>query len=56
MIFEWDENKNISNKKKHGISFEIAIRVFLDENRIEKYDADHSTITEERTNIIGRVF
>lgn len=30
MIFEWDENKNISNQRKHGISFEMASRVFLD--------------------------
>ena len=41
MTFEWDENKNILNKKKHGISFEMAIRVFLDKKRIEKLDAAH---------------
>ncbi len=29
--FEWDENKNISNQKKHGISFEEAKTVFIDE-------------------------
>ncbi len=29
--FEWDENKNISNQKKHGISFEEAKTVFADE-------------------------
>jgi uncharacterized protein len=28
--FEWDEAKNLSNKKKHGISFDDAIRVFGD--------------------------
>ena len=32
MTFEWDENKNRINKKKHeGVSFEIATRVFFDE-------------------------
>lgn len=34
--FEWDENKNESNKanqKKHDISFEDAKEVFYDENR-----------------------
>ena len=36
MTFEWDENKNKINKKKHGVSFEMAVRVFLDEKRIEK--------------------
>ena len=29
--FEWDENKNSINKKKHGISFEIAKEVFYDD-------------------------
>ena len=38
MIFEWDENKNQLNKRKHGISFEEALSVFLDEKRIEKYE------------------
>lgn len=55
MIFEWDENKDRINKKKHGISFEVAVRVFLDDMRIEKIDFVHSTVDEERINIIGRV-
>ena len=55
MTFEWDETKNKTNKRKHGISFEMAVRVFLDEKRIEKLDLEHSTLFEERTNIIGRV-
>ncbi len=53
--FEWDENKNKINKKKHGVSFEMAVRVFSDDKRIEKLDMAHSTLEEERTNIIGRV-
>lgn len=28
--FEWDEAKNISNQRKHGVSFEQASQVFLD--------------------------
>lgn len=28
MEFEWDENKNRTNSKKHGISFEKAITIF----------------------------
>ena len=55
MTFEWDEEKNAINKKKHGISFEMAVRVFLDEKRVEKIDIEHSTLEEERINIIGRV-
>jgi uncharacterized protein len=30
MRFEWDENKNRLNKKKHGVSFERAKEVFAD--------------------------
>jgi uncharacterized protein len=30
MRFEWDENKNRENRKKHGVSFEIAMEVFDD--------------------------
>ncbi len=28
MEFEWDENKNLSNIEKHGISFEAIASVF----------------------------
>ncbi|WP_288566833.1 BrnT family toxin [uncultured Treponema sp.] len=56
MIYEWDNKKNEYNKKNHdGISFEFAVRVFLDEKRIEKYDSSHSTDTEDRWNVIGMV-
>lgn len=49
MTFEWDEAKNERNKAKHGgIGFEMAVRVFLDEKRIEKYDRLHSTEMEDR--------
>jgi len=33
--FEWDENKNKSNREKHSISFEKAKEVFQDENAVE---------------------
>lgn len=29
-IFAWDENKNSINRRKHGVSFEAAARVFED--------------------------
>ena len=32
--FEWDENKNQTNQKKHGISFEEAKEVFFDDDAI----------------------
>ncbi|MBD5152386.1 MAG: BrnT family toxin [Oscillibacter sp.] len=50
--FEWDEEKARANLKKHGIPFELATKVFLDENRIEIYDEAHS-IDEERYITIG---
>ena len=28
--FEWDESKNLSNRRKHGVSFEEACQVFRD--------------------------
>jgi uncharacterized DUF497 family protein len=39
--FEWDEQKNKTNKKKHGVSFEEAQAVFYDEYAIQFYDPDH---------------
>lgn len=40
--FAWDERKNRSNKKKHGVSFEEARSVFFDENARLIDDPDHS--------------
>ena len=56
MTFEWDENKDRLNQKNHdGISFEYAVRVFLDSKRIEMLDENHSDESEERYNVIGCV-
>jgi len=52
MKFEWDENKNIKNIKKHQVSFDEAKTVFYDSNALYEYDAEHST-KEERFKIIG---
>ena len=52
LIFEWDNRKNASNKRKHGISFEEAQTVFFDEKAIEFDDPDHS-IQEERFILLG---
>ena len=54
LIFEWDEEKNQLNLKKHGIDFETAMFVFNDLQRIEIYDMEHS-INEDRYNTIGMV-
>lgn len=50
--FEWDENKNSINKKKHHISFEEAKTVFFDENALVIDDPDHSE-EEDRFIILG---
>ena len=34
-LFEWDNEKNISNKEKHKIGFEEAVLVFDDPFHIE---------------------
>lgn len=50
--FEWDENKNTINKRKHGVSFEEARTVFYDEEAIVIDDPEHSE-EEERFIILG---
>ena len=50
--FEWDEEKERINIKKHGVSFDVAAQVFFDQNRIEILDDAHS-IHEERYVTIG---
>lgn len=50
--FEWDERKAASNKRKHGVSFEEARSVFLDEDALVIPDAAHSQ-DEERFIILG---
>ena len=52
--FEWDEEKNLSNLKKHGVDFRDAAAIFDDADRIEFFDAAHSG-TEDRYNTIGMV-
>ncbi len=50
--FQWDQNKNIANIKKHKVSFEEAKTVFFDENARLIPDPEHS-INEERFIILG---
>lgn len=51
MKFEWDARKNIVNRSKHGIDFETAKELWLDENRIE-INAPHPV--EERRILIAQ--
>lgn len=52
MQFEWDDEKEQINIRKHGIDFSTAALVFKDENRLELYDEVHSE-NEERYLTIG---
>ncbi|MFN8847265.1 MAG: BrnT family toxin [Bdellovibrionales bacterium] len=52
MKFEWDEDKNKKNRKKHGIWFEEAQQIFDDANAIEFFDSNHSN-NEDRFIMLG---
>ena len=53
--FVWDESKSLVNRRKHGVSFDDAQTVFLDENAIRYYDPDHSH-DEDRFIMLGLSF
>jgi uncharacterized DUF497 family protein len=44
MKFEWDEDKNLSNFRKHGIWFEEAQTIWADESSSEFFDPEHSDL------------
>lgn len=53
--FQWDEDKNWENVRKHKVSFDEAQTVFLDENAIRFVDPDHSD-DEDRFIMLGMSF
>lgn len=50
--FEWDNRKADANRRKHGISFEEARSVFLDEDALLISDVEHSR-EEDRFILLG---
>ena len=50
--FEWDERKANSNARKHGVTFEEARSVFVDERAKLIDDPDHSE-DEDRFVLLG---
>lgn len=52
--FEWDSNKDAVNRKKHGISFELALEAFADPQGVYLADTPHSD-GEERMHYIGQI-
>ncbi|GHU24750.1 hypothetical protein FACS1894164_12110 [Spirochaetia bacterium] len=52
----WDTNKNMENKLKHGIGFEVAQYVFSDPERIWRLDQSEGNKSgEDRWQTIGKV-
>lgn len=52
--FEWDENKDKINQKKHSVSFAFAQLAFLDHKRIILEDLEHS-VDEKRYYCLGKI-
>ena len=52
--FEWDEEKNAENSRKHGVDFNTAQYAFLDPKRVVAQDLEHSKI-EKRYFVFGKV-
>ncbi|NNF67272.1 MAG: BrnT family toxin [Gammaproteobacteria bacterium] len=50
--FAWDSGKEASNRRKHGVSFQEAQTVFLDEGAIQFFDDEHSG-SEDRFILLG---
>ena len=53
--FEWDDNKDKANARKHGVSFDEAQTVFYDEYAIQFFDPEHSE-SEDRFILLGTSF
>jgi uncharacterized DUF497 family protein len=49
---EWDQQKDATNRRKHGVSFEEAQTVFFDDHALIIPDPEHSK-TEERFVLLG---
>jgi uncharacterized DUF497 family protein len=51
--WSWDPNKDRSNRRKHGLSFEIALRVFSDPFAMSEQDRIEDG--EERWRTVGLI-
>ena len=52
--FEWDEQKDMANRLKHGVAFHEAQYAFADPHRIILEDLEHGD-NEERFFCIGKI-
>lgn len=53
-VFQWHSEKDIINQRKHGLSFQDALLVFQDSDRLDFYD-ELSSADEDRFKTIGRI-
>ena len=54
VLFEWDNEKDNANQRKHGVAFATAQYAFADPDRVIAEDISHSR-TEKRFYCFGRV-
>jgi uncharacterized DUF497 family protein len=50
--YEWDAGKAAANRRKHGITFDQAVKAFSDPFAIERID-ESEDYGEERVNLVG---
>ena len=50
--FEWDRAKALSNERKHGVAFTLALSIFRDPRIQTMFDDEHSGL-EERWIALG---
>lgn len=53
-VFDWDDAKAASNLAKHGVPFDYAARVFLDEAVVD-FDASREADGEARRKAVGQI-
>lgn len=54
VLFDWDQDKDDKNYKKHGVSFVLAQLAFADPKRVIAEDVGHRS-SEPRYYCFGRV-
>jgi len=54
MEFEWDALKAAANANKHGVLFDYAVSVFLDDGRLD-FEDTRRDYQEERRVAIGEI-
>lgn len=53
--FEWDDDKDKLNQKKHGVAFALAQYAFADPKRVILEDVSHSSEAEKRFYCLGKI-